>query len=296
MSSSALKPTVTCLFEEATFTCTYIVSCPETRKAAVIDSVLDFDPASGRTSTVHNEKVMRHVEDNKLDVDWVIETHVHADHLTGAQQLRDVFGAKTAIGSHVTKVQQTFKTMFNLGDEFKADGSQFDHLIEDGEEWSIGEVQCQAVHTPGHTPACMTYLMGDALFTGDTIFMPDFGSARCDFPGGSATELYSSVKKLLSFSPKTRMFVGHDYMPNGREVAWETTVEEEANGNLHINKDTSEEDFVLWRTGRDAELGAPRLLLPSLQVNLRGGEMPPPESNGVSYLKIPINVVGGSSD
>jgi len=295
-ASATVKPNVHCLFHTDTFTCTYIVSCPNTSKTIVVDPVMDYDAAAARTGNTHSEKVVAYIEENKLDVELIAETHVHADHLTGASWLKDTLSAKTAIGAHVTDVQVMFKALFNLGDEFKTDGSQFDILYNDGDKFTVGDLQCSVIHTPGHTPACVTYVIGDAVFTGDTIFMPDFGTARCDFPGGSATALYNSIhEKQYKLPAEYRCFVGHDYPKSaGRDgPVWETTMGAQQTGNKHLTVDTTEEEYVAMRTARDATLGAPRLLLPSLQVNLRNGELPPAESNGTSYLKLPVNVVGG---
>jgi glyoxylase-like metal-dependent hydrolase (beta-lactamase superfamily II) len=259
----------------------------------IIDSVMDYNPASARTSEEHNAKVIALVEEKGLEPQWIVETHVHAEHLTGAKGLKARFpAATTGIGEHVVTVQKTFKALFNLGDDFSADGSQFEHLFKDGETFKLGDIDCRIIHTPGHTPACVVYVIGDAAFTGDTIFMPDFGSARCDFPGGSAEQLYSSIRKLYELPDSTRLFVGHDYQPGGRELKFETSVAEEKAENKHVKAETSEMEFVEWRTGRDAKLGAPRLILPALQVNLRNGALPPPEDNGTSYIKIPLNILG----
>lgn len=285
------KPNVTAFFDEATFTVTYVVSDPATGRAAVIDPVLDFDPASGRTSTGPADQVVAHVSDNDLGVDWILETHVHADHLSGAPCIRKRLGGKAAIGKNVTAVQETFKGIFNLKD-LVTDGSQFDHLFDDGESFAIGELTGQVIATPGHTPACVTYLIGDAAFVGDTLFMPDFGSARTDFPGGSAPQLYDSIRKILDLPGDTRLFMCHDYKAPGRDVyAWETSVDEQRANNIHISNKVSRDEFVEMREGRDSQLGMPKLILPSLQVNLRAGELPAPEDNDIRYLKIPLNAV-----
>ena len=260
----------------------------------IIDSVLDFDPASARTDNTHNDAVVEYCERNQLQVDWIVETHVHADHLTGANYLKSKFpDAKTGIGENVVQVQELFKGLFNLEDDFQTDGTQFDVLFKDGQTIELGEIQGRVIYTPGHTPACVSYVLGDAVFTGDTIFMPDFGSARCDFPNGSAEQLYESVQRLYELPDSTRVFVGHDYQPGGREIAWETTIGEEKSANKHIQSDTTRQEFVKSRSERDATLGMPKLIIPSIQVNLRNGAMPPPESNGKVYLKIPMNVLGG---
>jgi glyoxylase-like metal-dependent hydrolase (beta-lactamase superfamily II) len=285
------KPNVSAFFDEATFTVTYVVSDPDTSHAAIIDPVLDFDAASGRTSTHSADGVIAHAKDNELSIDWIIETHVHADHLSGAPYIKDKLGGTTAIGAGVSAVQETFKSVFNLKD-LDADGSQFDHLFADGENFKVGNLDAQAIATPGHTPACVTYVIGDTAYVGDTLFMPDFGSARTDFPGGSATQLYDSIRKILALPDETRLFMCHDYKAPGRdEFAWETTVAEQRASNIHISDDVSRDDFVTMREGRDAQLGMPKLILPSLQVNLRAGQLPDPEDNDIRYLKIPLNAV-----
>lgn len=272
---------------------TYVVVDPDTSKAMIIDPVMDFNYSSGRTGNTHNDKVASFCEENSLDVVYICESHVHADHLTGGADLRKRFpGAKTGIGEHVTTVQTTFKGVFNLADEFTTDGSQFDHLFKDGETFKLGNIDGRILHTPGHTPACISYVIGDAVFTGDSVFMPDMGTARCDFPGGSSEQLYNSIKKLYELPDETRVFVGHDYQPGGRELKYETTIGEEKAKNKQLTADTPKEQFVTWRSERDASLGMPKLIIPSLQVNLRNGDMPPPEDNGTVYLKLPINVLG----
>ena len=284
-------PKVSAFFDEATFTVTYIVSDPKTSQAVIIDPVLDYDPASGRTSTSSADQVVEHVRANKLSIDWILETHVHADHLSGAPYLRDKLGGKTAIVRDVTAVQTVFKKVFNL-DDLAADGSQFDHLFDDGESFDFGSMQGRVVATPGHTPACVTYGLGESAFVGDTLFMPDFGTARTDFPGGSASQLYQSIRKVLSLPESTRLFMCHDYKAPGRdEFAWQTSVAEQRKKNIHINDDVSESAFVALREGRDSELGMPKLLLPSIQVNVRAGELPEEEDNGIRYLKIPVDAV-----
>lgn len=285
------KPNVKPFFDEATFTVTYVVSDPATGRAAVIDPVLDFDPASGRTSTTSVNQVIEHVNHDKLGVDWILETHVHADHLSGAPYIREQLGGKAAIGKDVTAVQETFKSVFNLKD-LATDGSQFDHLFGDAESFAVGELACHVIATPGHTPACVTYVIGDAAFVGDTLFMPDFGSARTDFPGGSAPQLYDSIQKILALPGSTRLFMCHDYKAPGRDVyAWETSVDEQRENNIHINEQVSRDAFVEMREGRDSQLGMPKLILPSLQVNLRAGQLPEPEDNDIRYLKIPLDAV-----
>jgi glyoxylase-like metal-dependent hydrolase (beta-lactamase superfamily II) len=273
------KPNVNAFFDEATFTITYVVADPTTGRAAVVDPVLDFDPASGRTSTTSADKVIEFVKGENLEIDWILETHVHADHLSGAPYIREQLGGKTAIGANVTAVQKTFKGVFNLKD-LATDGSQFDHLFADDESFDIGAIAGRVIATPGHTPACITYVIGDAAFVGDTLFMPDFGSARTDFPGGDATQLYESVQKILSLPDETRLFMCHDYKAPGRDVyAWETSVAEQRASNIHINDTVSREAFVEMREGRDSQLGMPKLILPSLQVNLCAGRLPEPEDN-----------------
>jgi len=285
------KPNVNAFFDEATFTITYVIADPTTGRAAVVDPVLDFDPASGRTSTTSADKVIEFVKGENLEIDWILETHVHADHLSGTPYIREQLGGKTAIGANVTAVQNTFKGVFNLKD-LATDGSQFDHLFADDESFDIGAIAGRVIATPGHTPACITYVIGDAAFVGDTLFMPDFGSARTDFPGGDATQLYESVQKILSLPDETRLFMCHDYKAPGRDVyAWETSVAEQRASNIHINDTVSREAFVEMREGRDSQLGMPKLILPSLQVNLCAGRLPEPEDNDIRYLKIPLNAV-----
>jgi len=285
------QPNVSAFFDEATFTVTYVVSDPDSPHAAIIDPVLDFDPASGRTSTSSADEVIAHVKDSGLSIDWILETHVHADHLSGAPYIKDALGGTTAIGANVSAVQETFKGVFNLKD-LDADGSQFDHLFTDGESFEIGSLDAKAIATPGHTPACVTYVIGNTAYVGDTLFMPDFGSARTDFPGGSATQLYDSIRKILALPDATRLYMCHDYKAPGRdEFAWETTVAEQRAGNIHISDDVSRDDFVAMREGRDAQLGMPKLILPALQVNLRAGRLPDPEDNDIRYLKIPLDAV-----
>lgn len=287
-----MRPDVKAFFDETTNTASYVVRDPGTDRCAVIDAVLDFDPNSGRTSTTSADAIIAYARAGGLTIDWILETHVHADHLTAAPYLREQLGGRTAIGEHVTDVQATFKTIFNAEPAFRADGNQFDHLFADGDLFRIGELGGKIMHTPGHTPACITYVIGDAAFVGDTIFMSDFGTARADFPGGDARTLYRSIQKVLSLPPETRLFICHDYKAPGRDAfAWETTVAEERENNVHVRTGVTEEDFVKMRTERDAILDMPRLLLPSVQVNMRGGQFPPPEDNGVSYLKLPLNAV-----
>lgn len=283
------RPLVEALFHEPSSTVSYVVSCPETGRAAVVDPVLDYDIYSGRTETAFAERLVERVRERGLSVEWILETHVHADHLSAGAFLKQALGGRTAIGGHIVDVQAVFKDIYNLPPEFLTDGSQFDRLFGDEERFRLGQVPARVLHTPGHTPACVTYVIGDAAFTGDTVFMPDFGTARCDFPGGDAAALYRSVRRILSLPPETRIFVGHDYAPGGREVAWETTVEEERRANRHVRDGIDEQAFVAMRTERDKVLDVPALLLPSIQVNMRGGDLPEPESNGRAYLKIPLN-------
>lgn len=285
------KPEVKAFFDKATFTVSYVVSDPATGRAAIIDPVLDFDPTSGHTSTSSADELVAYVGDNDLAIDWILETHVHADHMSGAPYLKEKLGGETAIGSDVTAVQETFKGVFNLPD-LADDGSQFDRLFSDGDTFDVGEISGHVIATPGHTPACVTYVIGDSAYVGDTLFMPDFGTSRTDFPGGSASQLYESIQKILALPDDTRLFMCHDYKAPGRdEYAWETTVAAQRDGNVHINKDVSKEDFVATREGRDSQLGMPKLLLPAIQVNIRAGAFPDPEDNGVRFLKIPLNAV-----
>ncbi len=286
------NPRVATFFDQATYTATHVVVDPATRHAAVVDSVLDYDPKSGRTATTSADAVIEFVAAQELAVDWLLETHVHADHLTAAPYLQDQIGGQIAIGDHVCQVQETFKAVFNAERAFMTDGRQFDRLLKDGETFAIGDLEARVMATPGHTPACSTYLVGNAAFVGDTLFMPDFGTARCDFPGGDARQLYRSIQKILSLPSETRLFLCHDYKAPGRDhFAWETTVAEERARNKHVHDGVSEDAFVEMRSTRDKELDMPVLLLPSVQVNMRAGRLPPPEDNGVSYLKIPLNAL-----
>lgn len=279
-------------FDEATFTATHVVTDPSTRHCAIIDSVLDYDPKSGRTGTGSADAVIAFIRDQGLTVDWILESHAHADHLSAAPYLKAQLGGRTAIGEHITDVQKTFKAVFNAEDSFRTNGEQFDHLFKDGETFRIGDLEAKVLHTPGHTPACLTYVAGDAAFVGDTLFMPDFGTARTDFPGGDAAVLYRSIHKVLSLPPETRLFLCHDYKAPGRDAfAWETTVAEERARNVHVREGVTEADFVAMRTARDKTLAMPVLILPSVQVNMRAGDLPPAEDNGVSYLKIPVDAL-----
>lgn len=285
-------PQVHAFFDEDTFTITYVVTDPSTKKAAIVDSVLDYDPHSGRTSTSSADEVIAYVKDQGLTIEWLLETHAHADHLSAAPYLKEQLGGQIAIGEHIATVQGVFGDLFNAEPDFKRDGSQFDHLFKDGDTFTVGSIEAKVMHTPGHTPACLTYVIGDAGFVGDTLFMPDYGTARCDFPGGNANTLYQSVQKIFALPDETRLFMCHDYLPEGRtEYVWETTVGEERTKNIHIHEGISEADFVEMRTSRDATLAVPRLILPSVQVNMRAGHKPPAESNGVSYLKIPLDAI-----
>ena len=286
------KPEVKGFFDDATNTISYVVWDPATNNAAVIDSLLDFDQASGRTKTTSADQLIAFVKAKGLKVEWIIDTHVHADHLTAAPYVKSQLGGRTGIGEHIATVQQVFGKIFNEGQSFHTDGSQFDHLFRDGETYRIGTIEAKAIHTPGHTPACMSHLIGDAVFVGDTIFMPDFGTARCDFPGGDAGTLYDSIQKLFALPDETRVFLCHDYKAPGRdEYVWETTISAEKKHNKHVKEGTSREEFVKMRTERDATLDMPKLILPSVQINMRAGEMPPPEANGQVYMKLPINAL-----
>lgn len=285
-------PVIEAFFDEATFTVSYVVHDPETRQAAVLDSVLDYDPASGRTTTASADQILTYIRENRLDVQWLLETHAHADHLTAAPYLQQKLGAKIGIGEKIVAVQETFSKLFNIKDGFKADGSDFDKLFTDGERFKIGSLNVNVLHVPGHTPACIAYVIGDAVFVGDTMFMPDYGTARADFPGGDARSLYRSLRRILELPAKARLFMCHDYLPEGRSIyRWETTVEEQRKQNVHAHDGISEDEFVTMREARDETLAMPRLILPSVQVNMRAGHMPPPEDNGITYLKIPVNAV-----
>lgn len=283
-------PDVTAFFDQATNTVSYVVKDPAGRACAVVDSVLDFDHAAGRTSTASADRIITHIREHDLECQWIVESHVHADHLSAAPYIQERIGGKIGIGKNITVVQDTFGKVFNEGTEFQRDGSQFDQLFADGDSFHIGQMRGDVMHTPGHTPACLTYVIGDAAFVGDTLFMPDFGTARCDFPGGSATDLYASIQRILSLPDQTRIFVGHDYKAPGREeFAWETTVAEEKAANVHIGGGVECDDFVQLRQDRDATLGMPKLILPSLQVNMRAGHLPPADDNGDVMLKLPVN-------
>lgn len=283
-------PAVHAFFDEQTNTLTYVARDPQGSACTVIDSVLDFDHASGRTDTRSADAVVDHIRAEGLVVEWLLETHVHADHLSAAPYLQERLGGKIGIGERITQVQETFGKIFNEGTRFQRDGSQFDRLFRHGDSFTIGQLQGRVLHTPGHTPACLTYVIGDAAFVGDTLFMPDFGTARCDFPGGSASTMFDSVQTILSLPDETRIFVGHDYKAPGREdFAWESTVAAQKAQNVHVGAGKSRDSFVALREARDKTLLMPRLIIPALQVNMRAGHMPEPEDNGVSYLKTPIN-------
>lgn len=291
-ADEAQRPSIAGFFDEATNTVSYVVHDPASKEAAVIDSVLDYDAPSGRTTYASADRIIEYVNSNSLKVTWLIETHAHADHLSAAPYLQQKLGGKLAIGREIIRVQDVFGKLFNAGSEFERDGSQFDHLFDDGETFAIGTLKGIALHVPGHTPADMAYIIGDAAFVGDTIFMPDFGTARADFPGGNARQLYQSIRRLLSLPRETRLFLCHDYKAPGRdEYAWETTVGQQRDGNVHVRDGVSEEEFVEMRNQRDAGLSMPNLIMPSVQVNIRGGRLPEPEDNGVSYIKIPVNAV-----
>ncbi|MFV0514185.1 MAG: MBL fold metallo-hydrolase [Jhaorihella sp.] len=285
-----MNPTVKAFFDEATFTVSYVVREPHGQSCAIIDSVLDFDHASGRTGTASADGIIAHIRGEGLNVEWILETHVHADHLSAAPYLQERLGGRIGIGRNITVVQDTFGKVFNEGTAFQRDGSQFDALFADGDAFHIGKMRGDVLHTPGHTPACMTYVIGDAAFVGDTLFMPDYGTARCDFPGGSSGALYESIQKILALPDETRIFVCHDYKAPGREeFAWETSVAEEKARNIHVGQGRGKADFTAMRDARDATLGMPRLILPSLQVNMRAGHMPPADEDGRVFLKLPVN-------
>ena len=286
-----MNPTVQPFFDPVTGTASYVVHEKPGSACAVVDPVLDYDPKSGKTFTSSAERIVAFVRERQLRLQWILETHAHADHLTAAPVLHEQLGGQIAIGKRITAVQGVFKKIFNLEPGFALDGSQFDRLLEDGETFAIGSLQARAMSVPGHTPACMAYQVGDAVFVGDTLFMPDVGSARCDFPGGSASTLFRSVRRLLALPPQTRLFMCHDYPPAGREAQWECTVADQRERNIHLHDGVSEAEFVAMRTARDKTLEMPTLILPSIQVNIRAGRLPPAEDNGVSYLKIPINTL-----
>ncbi len=282
------NPEVKAFFDTATNTISYVVKDPNSRACAVIDSVMDIDYAAGRITYEHADAMIAYVQSNDLDLQWIIETHVHADHLSAAPYIQEKLGGKMGIGKNITLIQNTFGKIFNEGTEFQRDGSQFDALFQEGSTYKIGDLKAFTLHTPGHTPACMVHVIGDAAFVGDTLFMPDGGSARCDFPGGSAEELYDSIQKVLSLPDEMRLFMCHDYGPNGRDIQWETTVGDEKQHNIHVGGGKTKEEFVTFRTERDAELEMPKLIIPALQVNMRAGEVPSDE-DGNPVLKVPVN-------
>lgn len=285
----SVKPEVKGFFDPATNTISYVVKDPGSTACAIVDSVMDIDYAAGRITYDHADELIAYVQDNGLSLEWLIETHVHADHLSAAPYIQRKLGGRIGIGRNITVVQDTFGKVFNEGTEFQRDGSQFDRLFDDGDSYQVGTMTCFAMHTPGHTPACMTHVMGDAAFVGDTLFMPDGGSARADFPGGDAGQLYDSIQKVLALPDEMRLFMCHDYGPNGREIRWETTVGDEKAHNIHVGQGKSREEFVAMRTARDKTLAMPKLIIPSLQVNMRGGDLPPPDEDGKRFLKVPIN-------
>ncbi|OHD06283.1 MBL fold metallo-hydrolase [Sphingopyxis sp. RIFCSPHIGHO2_12_FULL_65_19] len=291
-AAGSQRPQIKSFFDHATNTISYVVHDPATRRAAVIDSVLDYDPAAGRTSFASADTIIAHVKAEALTVDWLLETHAHADHLSAAPYLQEKLGGKIAIGEHIVTVQRNFGKLFNAGSDFQRDGSDFDHLWADGDQFRIGEIPVTVLHVPGHTPADNAYVVGDAVFVGDTMFMPDYGTARADFPGGDARQLFRSLRRILELPPQTRLFMCHDYLPEGRDnYVWETTVADERAHNIHAHDGVDEDAFVAMREARDIALSMPRLIMPSIQVNMRAGHMPAPEDNGIRYLKIPVNAV-----
>jgi glyoxylase-like metal-dependent hydrolase (beta-lactamase superfamily II) len=290
-SNTAVKPEVEAFFDPATWTISYVVKDPNSNACAIVDSVMDIDYAAGRISYESADRIIDYVRKHDLKVEWLIETHVHADHLSAAPYIQEKVGGKIGIGENITIVQETFGKVFNEGTEFQRDGSQFDRLFKDGDTYQIGSLTAFAMHTPGHTPACMTHVIGDAAFVGDTLFMPDGGSARADFPGGDARTLYRSIKRVLDLPPETRLFMCHDYGPNGREIRWETTVADQRAHNIHVRDGVSEDEFVETREARDATLAMPKLIIPSLQVNMRAGALPPADDSGKVFLKVPVNAL-----
>ncbi|MFP1633062.1 MBL fold metallo-hydrolase [Zhengella sp. ZM62] len=285
----SVKPEVTAFFDEPTNTISYVVKDPASKACAVIDSVMDIDYAAGRITYDGADRIIDFIKENGLKLEWIIETHVHADHLSAAPYIQGKLGGKLGIGENIRIVQDTFGKIFNEGTEFQRDGSQFDRLFTDGDSYQIGAMTAHVMHTPGHTPACMTHVIGDAAFVGDTLFMPDGGSARADFPGGDARTLYKSIKRVLSLPGETRLFMCHDYGPNGRDIQWETTVAAEREHNIHVRDGVSEDEFVAMREARDATLDMPKLIIPSLQVNMRAGQLPPKDESGKTFLKVPVN-------
>ena len=286
---TSVKPDVKAFFDPATNTISYVVKDPNSQSCAIVDSVMDIDYAAGRITYDNADEIIQYVRDNDLKVEWLIETHVHADHLSAAPYIQQKLGGKIGIGENITVVQDTFGKVFNEGTEFQRDGSQFDRLFKEGDTYQIGGMTAFAMHTPGHTPACMTHVIGDSAFVGDTLFMPAGGSARADFPGGDAGILYDSIQKVLSLPDETKLFMCHDYGPNGRDIQWETSVADEKEHNIHVGGGKTKEDFVKFRTERDAQLDMPRLIIPSLQVNMRAGQMPPKDEQGDVFLKVPVN-------
>lgn len=287
-----MTPEVKAFFDNATNTVSFVIKDPDSNSIAIVDSVLDFDFSNGRTDTASADDIIAHVKEHDLKLEWILESHVHADHLSAAPYIQQQLGGKIGIGANITIVQDVFGKVFNEGSEFQRDGSQFDMLFKDGDTITIGGMKVDIMHTPGHTPACMTYVVGDAAFVGDTLFMPDFGTARCDFPGGSANDLYASIQKILTLPDETTIYVGHDYKAPGRdEFAWETTVAEQKSLNVHVGAQKAESEFVDMRETRDAELNMPKLIVPSIQINMRAGQMPEPEENGQIYLKVPVNAL-----
>lgn len=286
------RPVVKSFFDKATFTASHVVHDPATKKSAIVDSVMDFDQASGRTSFENADQIVDYVRREKLTVEWLLETHAHADHLSAAPYLQQKLGGKISIGSEIRTVQKVFGSLFNEGAQFARDGSQFDRLFEDGDEFSVGDIPAVALHAPGHTPADVAYVVGDAVFVGDTMFMPDYGTARCDFPGGDPRQLFRSIRRLTALPDSTRAFLCHDYQaPNRPFYAWETSIGAERAGNIHVHEGVAEDSFVAMRTKRDSTLSTPKLILPAVQVNMRGGRLPEPEDNGTSYLKLPLNIL-----
>ena len=285
----SITPEVTAFFDQPTNTISYVVKDPDSNACAVIDSVMDIDYAAGRITYDGADRIIRHIEEHQLKLEWLIETHVHADHLSAAPYIQGKLGGKLGIGENIKLVQETFGKIFNEGPEFQRDGSQFDRLFTEGDSYEIGGLVAHVMHTPGHTPACMTHVMGNAAFVGDTLFMPDGGSARADFPGGDARTLYRSIQRVLSLPGEMRLFMCHDYGPNGRDIQWETTVADEIEHNIHVGHGTAEDSFVAMREARDATLAMPRLIIPSLQVNMRAGKLPPKDDDGKVFLKVPIN-------
>ncbi len=288
-TESRVKPEVEAFFDEDTNTISYVVKDPESNACAVIDSVLDIDYAAGRITYDHANRMIDYIRSNDLKLEWIIETHAHADHLSAAPYIQQELGGKIGIGENIKIVQEVFGKIFNEGTEWKRDGSEFDALFKDGDTYRIGSMEVTTLHTPGHTPACMTHVVGDAAFVGDTLFMPDGGSARADFPGGDAGQLYDSIQRILALPDDTRLFMCHDYGPNGRDIQWETTVAEEKEHNIHVGKGKTREEFIRFRTERDAQLAMPRLIIPSIQVNMKAGKLPEPDDSGTRMLKVPLN-------